>query len=416
MIKFENKSFQNSTGILKEIGEYVYNLNDVIGTGEFSSVYKGLNQNTNEIVAIKIIDRKSIQNNQIFRNLLVNEINILKSVDNKCLLKLYKYLETINDIYIVTEYVLMVIYNLQQKKKDIYQNIMQQRFQSILLKPYFIQRKEILSIEILRHKIFQFQIKYLNQQILDLQLIQIHVIQKVLQIGTPLYMAPEIYSYYQYSSKTDLWALGIVFYEMLFGKVPFNAKNPKVLELMFQLHRRSQTIQFDNRPQKITDAAQDFINSILVIDPKQRFDISQAAQAANHPLIQSTFYFSTRSTSTCEQIKLMYLLIIINQIIIKAIQKTKNFLLLFLIKFQSFQFISIQQNKIEKIKNILYYEFIKQQGFLLIINIISKSTQYDYLYLLSNFILNLSIGIVIIIIKVQNLLMFQKQFQDQKIE
>lgn len=32
-------------------------------------------------------------------------------------------------------------------------------------------------------------------------------------------MAPEIYSSYSYSAKTDLWALGIVFYEMLFGNL-----------------------------------------------------------------------------------------------------------------------------------------------------------------------------------------------------
>jgi serine/threonine protein kinase len=36
-------------------------------------------------------------------------------------------------------------------------------------------------------------------------------------VGTPLYMAPESIISNKYSFKTDIWALGVVFYEMLVG-------------------------------------------------------------------------------------------------------------------------------------------------------------------------------------------------------
>ena len=39
-------------------------------------------------------------------------------------------------------------------------------------------------------------------------------------VGTPSYMAPEIYSKCRYSEKSDVWALGIILYEMLTGKTP----------------------------------------------------------------------------------------------------------------------------------------------------------------------------------------------------
>ena len=34
-------------------------------------------------------------------------------------------------------------------------------------------------------------------------------------------MAPEIFKNSNYNSKADIWSIGIVFYEMLFGDLPF---------------------------------------------------------------------------------------------------------------------------------------------------------------------------------------------------
>jgi serine/threonine-protein kinase ULK/ATG1 len=41
-----------------------------------------------------------------------------------------------------------------------------------------------------------------------------------MNVGTPLYMAPETIKLNCYSHKSDIYSLGIVVYEMLFGKTP----------------------------------------------------------------------------------------------------------------------------------------------------------------------------------------------------
>ncbi len=46
-------------------------------------------------------------------------------------------------------------------------------------------------------------------------------------VGSPLYMAPESLKKNEYSLKTDIWALGIIYYEMLTGETPWKAKNEK---------------------------------------------------------------------------------------------------------------------------------------------------------------------------------------------
>jgi serine/threonine protein kinase len=44
-------------------------------------------------------------------------------------------------------------------------------------------------------------------------------------VGSPLYMAPESLRKNEYTLKTDIWGLGIIYYEMLTGDTPWKAKN-----------------------------------------------------------------------------------------------------------------------------------------------------------------------------------------------
>lgn len=46
-----------------------------------------------------------------------------------------------------------------------------------------------------------------------------------LVLGTPLYMAPELVKHERYSEKVDVWSLGVITYQLLCGKTPFDAKN-----------------------------------------------------------------------------------------------------------------------------------------------------------------------------------------------
>ena len=38
--------------------------------------------------------------------------------------------------------------------------------------------------------------------------------------GSPMYMAPEIINKQDYSIKSDLWSIGIIIYQMIYGRVP----------------------------------------------------------------------------------------------------------------------------------------------------------------------------------------------------
>ena len=44
-------------------------------------------------------------------------------------------------------------------------------------------------------------------------------------LGSPIYMAPEVLRGEDYSIKADIWSLGVILFEMLYGYCPYDAKN-----------------------------------------------------------------------------------------------------------------------------------------------------------------------------------------------
>ena len=49
-------------------------------------------------------------------------------------------------------------------------------------------------------------------------------------VGSPLYMAPQSLKRNEYSFKSDIWSLGVIFYEILFSDTPWKAKTEKQLQ------------------------------------------------------------------------------------------------------------------------------------------------------------------------------------------
>ena len=58
-------------------------------------------------------------------------------------------------------------------------------------------------------------------------------------VGTPLYMAPELFKSHQYDYKADIWSLGVLFYEMLFGCPPYFLIFLTFLQILRKFKRNS---------------------------------------------------------------------------------------------------------------------------------------------------------------------------------
>lgn len=84
-------------------------------------------------------------------------------------------------------------------------------------------------------------------------------------LGTPYYMSPELWNNKRYSSKADVWALGVMLFEMAALTRPFSAGSMKAL------HQR---ITSGGPPAKLPDKysneLNELIRAILIVDPAKR--------------------------------------------------------------------------------------------------------------------------------------------------
>jgi len=80
--------------------------------------------------------------------------------------------------------------------------------------------------------------------------------------GTAAYMAPEVWSGLGYATTADWWSLGVTFYELITGKLPFelNKKDYKLGIILTPL----------TFPSHVHPIAMDLLSRLLEVDPQKR--------------------------------------------------------------------------------------------------------------------------------------------------
>lgn len=95
-------------------------------------------------------------------------------------------------------------------------------------------------------------------------------------------MAPEVIKGEEHTFALDFWSLGVITYEFLTGKLPFNDDTPeKVFKKI--LNRDIVFPQIGYEEGEISPNAFDFINKLLSIYPKQRLGYQSIEEIKRHP-------------------------------------------------------------------------------------------------------------------------------------
>ncbi len=263
--------------------EYTYNQNDIIGSGYYGCVYKAHDKSQNLDVAIKVINNISIKNRRKGSiNGSEKEVNILQRLDpSPHALSLLDYAKDKKYVYIMTEYC----------EGGTLRNILANSSEGCLDEKtavrylYEIAKGlDFLHCRGIMHRDLNLENIYLRKNscvIGDFGSATTNQNSETACVGTPEYRAPEVFlatSKRTYNKQADLWSLGIIFHEMLFGKKPYEGDTiqeieRKVLEEEYQIPKTAAT--------KISKEAKDLLKKLLVSNPYKRITLQQPFQ---HPI------------------------------------------------------------------------------------------------------------------------------------
>ncbi|XP_062245326.1 serine/threonine-protein kinase ULK3 isoform X2 [Platichthys flesus] len=96
--------------------------------------------------------------------------------------------------------------------------------------------------------------------------------------GSPLYMAPEMVCRRQYDSRVDLWSVGVILYEALFGRAPFASRSYSELE---EKIRSNQPVELPPGA-RVSKDCRDLLLRLLERNPDVRITF---AEFFTHPFV-----------------------------------------------------------------------------------------------------------------------------------
>ena len=257
----------------KMIGNYI--LFDQIGMGTFSKVTRAVHILTEQVVAVKILEKEKIEDDVDVER-IIREIEILKNISHPNIAQMFETYSTIHNIYLMMEYI---------EGGDLFDYINSKSFLSEEKACYFFRQligvieylnKVGISHRDIKPENILLDNKKENIKIIDFGLSNYcsgkHLLHS--SCGSPCYASPEMLSGEPYQGiTTDLWSSGIVLYSMLVGSLPFDEQE------LQKLYEQIKIGKF-YLPSTLSLEAIDFLKKILVVDPKKRMGLEEIK---NHP-------------------------------------------------------------------------------------------------------------------------------------
>jgi serine/threonine protein kinase len=208
-----------------------YECQQKIGSGYFSSVYKAIHQPTMLTVAIKIISKDIFQTIKR-KNDFFDLIEMLRSFHHPFVAEIFDFFESNNNYNLVMEYLPNGnLYDFMKINKKIEETDAKKLFLQLIEVIKYLHHNKNLVHRNLKLQNIMLDKNY-NIRIIDFNLSRTFQSGKSMfytKCGSLASVAPEIISRQPYNAKCDIWSSGIILYQMIYGKLPFDGKNKYAL-------------------------------------------------------------------------------------------------------------------------------------------------------------------------------------------
>lgn len=261
--------------IQRGIGFTSFIIMELLGCGTFGKVYKVKLRMTEEVFAMKVIDKKYLIRNRQLRY-AITECNILKQSNNPFIIKLHYSFQTPDYLYMILDYC---------PGGDLGYHLEANLFEEDEAKFYIAEL--VLAIEYL-HKLNIIYRDLKPENILiykdgHIKLADFGLAKENIKgnnitqsfCGSPAYLSPEMVKRKGVGKSADIYGIGAVLYEMVSGTPPFFANDintlyHNIIKNKLMLHNY------------FSDSLKDFLLKLLNRDPESRIGVSDKDEIKNH--------------------------------------------------------------------------------------------------------------------------------------
>lgn len=257
---------------LDDVQHVKNNGTDMLGTGSFSKVNLVCHKlNQSKWYAMKEVALKNDKD----RKLVFKEIQLHMTLDHENVIKFEDYIEMPDKVYIFLEYAKNGdLFGFINKNKPNEQALLRLFYQTCYAIQY-IHSMNIMHRDLKPENIL-LDADY-NVKICDFgwSAEYFEGVNRETLCGTFEYMAPEVFFRNKQTKKTDIWALGVLLYELFHGYAPFRGTR---MDAVMQAIMRN-VVAFKKN---LDPSVRDLIVKILLFDPKKRPVIEEIL---SHPLL-----------------------------------------------------------------------------------------------------------------------------------
>lgn len=265
----------------KKVGNYY--LVSQLGKGQFGTVYKGVCcDDQSKVFAIKCINKESIEKDPYVHKLFQTEVEVMTKINSPNIMHLFEFIETMNNYYLVIQYC-----NNGDLEKYLAKVGKLPEGHAVYFLMQIMNGFQILNSHKIMHRDFKLANIFLNDDTIvigDFGFAKKGVDVTKTKLGTPITMAPEMLvgNGIEYNNKADLWSIGIVFYQLLFGRIPFDVRNYDELKEKVQT-QSGENLRF-SLDVPISPEAKSLLKALLQANPKDRMEWSKFFE---HPLFET---------------------------------------------------------------------------------------------------------------------------------
>jgi len=280
-----------------------YEFLHTLGAGANATVYLVQDKHTSHMYALKAVDKYNADGRKIACSTVLNEQTALTKLNgNDFILPLHACFHDTENYYLVTEYLPGGDLEDLQRTKALDVDAVRFYMAELLLAIEHVHAHNVIHRDIKPENVFidtdghivlgDFGISWL----FDESNTNAHVTRG--RVGTPAFSPPEVLFGDEYSFGADLWAFGVILYEMLSGREAFRtetvpADHPTWLRRFSEHVKSDEPLMFEDP--LMTEDAVDLMRQLLKKDLDSR--LSDISEIKKHPFFATIDWIRAASRS-----------------------------------------------------------------------------------------------------------------------